>query len=524
MGRLTATASGSVANFRTPAIAPIRHLKASFLPVQSGTGDPSPENIRPITGWTGMDVSFTGKNLFGGNVLANAIINSCNSYVSQSGSIVDVEKGSSSVNTSTSDRVPILLDRFDSGTYTIIIKQGETEMTKSLFSVFYTDGTNVSIGYSHYNSTTKCWVYKSNSAKTLRYIRMNRDETGSHKYDVSQSGIFKGNISVDDFLAYTGQVFPVSWSSEGTVYGGYVDLITGEVWQEWVKKTITSVSATEKNYGLAYLESLDDIDTVEGSYCNCLKKPSDPSVSWSSTTEEYIYQIYHSSARNRDAIRFRFDDWSSTSSTERMAHYKSKLQELSTAGNPLEICYAPVTPVLVTTLTPTALNTLIGTNNLWNSANGEMEVEYDFAETMEMMAIRRMIMAMGGGDMAKVKSGTFTGDGTNSVTINLGFEPDVVVVDSDLDLSQAGWIGLKCAVIVKNVLTVNALHGNDTTTNASVYNHSIVPGNDAWGGSCGSYRNYVTYSNGVVTVTNKSNNDSVKFISGQTYTWTVYKK
>lgn len=71
-----ATATGDIVSFSTDMAAPIKGLKATFAPVQAGSGDPSPTNIRPITGWQGLTVWHTGKNLFdksGGNIL-NAYI------------------------------------------------------------------------------------------------------------------------------------------------------------------------------------------------------------------------------------------------------------------------------------------------------------------------------------------------------------------------------------------------------------------------------------------------------------------
>ena len=50
------TATGNPLTFTTDLARPLKSLKANFLPIQSGTGDPSPTNIRPITGWTGLDV------------------------------------------------------------------------------------------------------------------------------------------------------------------------------------------------------------------------------------------------------------------------------------------------------------------------------------------------------------------------------------------------------------------------------------------------------------------------------------
>ena len=43
-------ASGAVATFETNVAAPIRSLRVDMEPIQEGTGDPSPDNIRPITG------------------------------------------------------------------------------------------------------------------------------------------------------------------------------------------------------------------------------------------------------------------------------------------------------------------------------------------------------------------------------------------------------------------------------------------------------------------------------------------
>ena len=41
----------------------VNRLKVSFAPKQAGTGDPAPDNVRPISGMTGVSISRTGKNL-----------------------------------------------------------------------------------------------------------------------------------------------------------------------------------------------------------------------------------------------------------------------------------------------------------------------------------------------------------------------------------------------------------------------------------------------------------------------------
>ena len=58
--------SGSVVSFVTD-VASVLKVVASVDPVQAGSGDPSPENVRPISGWTGCKVTRTGRNLFNEN-------------------------------------------------------------------------------------------------------------------------------------------------------------------------------------------------------------------------------------------------------------------------------------------------------------------------------------------------------------------------------------------------------------------------------------------------------------------------
>lgn len=59
----TATAIGSVASFWSPKPAAIKSLKVYFEPKQAGEGDPSPDNVRPIEGWNGVETWKTGKNV-----------------------------------------------------------------------------------------------------------------------------------------------------------------------------------------------------------------------------------------------------------------------------------------------------------------------------------------------------------------------------------------------------------------------------------------------------------------------------
>lgn len=140
-------------------------------------------------------------------------------------------------------------------------------------------------------------------------------------------------------------------------------------------------------------------------------------------------------------------------------------------------------------------------------------------------AVHTLASGYGGGGSGSVKTGSFVGDGTKEVDLSIEFEPDVIIIDSGLDPSQSGYIGLIVVAIVKNVFTINNTHNSKTdTNNARTIYSSLL--NKGWGNTAvGTYRNIATYANGVLNVTNATANPMLqyRFIEGQTYTWKAYK-
>ncbi len=53
----------AIATFSDGSDLPMPKLEVGIEPVQEGSGDPSPENVRPISGWDEVNVTRTGKNL-----------------------------------------------------------------------------------------------------------------------------------------------------------------------------------------------------------------------------------------------------------------------------------------------------------------------------------------------------------------------------------------------------------------------------------------------------------------------------
>ena len=144
---------------------------------------------------------------------------------------------------------------------------------------------------------------------------------------------------------------------------------------------------------------------------------------------------------------------------------------------------------------------------------------------MDMMIRRRLLEQMAGGGNSQCKEGTFTGNGTKTTTISIGFEPDVLVIESDLDPSVAWGGGVGFIAFIKNRATLNYYHNSDTATAWTATVLMLDDNSNPYGeGGTGSYRSIGTYQNGSFTIDNITNNYRVNLVSGTTYRWKAYKK
>lgn len=65
------TINGKMISFSTDVPTTLKQCKINFAPVQSGSSDPSPSNIRPIAGWIGIGVNVSPTNVAGTRYTVN---------------------------------------------------------------------------------------------------------------------------------------------------------------------------------------------------------------------------------------------------------------------------------------------------------------------------------------------------------------------------------------------------------------------------------------------------------------------
>ena len=210
------TVTGAILHITDALAKPAKKLLVNFEPVQDGEGDPSPENIRPISGITGCNISHTGKNLMGGMDLANqvhrympsATIDTTNKYVSFASNGTTISEVGGFAGTG----------YFKENTqYTFIFTIYKTTGTGSNMRVNYTDGTYDIIPAVSAATTKETKVFVSDSGKTVsRVTKITQSGTTRIYYD--ESGVFEGVLTADDFEAYKGEMYSFVFPSSKNLY------------------------------------------------------------------------------------------------------------------------------------------------------------------------------------------------------------------------------------------------------------------------------------------------------------------
>lgn len=350
---ITETASGAIANFPDGADDLVMHnIVAEINPVQSGSGDPSPSNIRPISGWTGCNVTRTGSNVLDPSKMI--ITGSSGAYgltVSKTGDVVTL-----------------------SGTYT-----GAGANPSFRLVSYDSQKRDFKLGL----KTTSANVKKirwNNSTDTWIVIEMlNLVPNTAYNIELTPYGYYGSDVG---FEPYNAQTYSVSFDSAGTVYGGTIDVATGLL-------TVNAMlEVFDQTTGDGIMSQIDSLPTAGvstvGDYTRLSMNPrgdiqrSDYNLISSSYKFKMCNMLKHYFAYNdesshwyRNTALYAFFPSSLVGTTfTSVISYLTSIKDT----NPLSF-WVPLSHPQTYQLTGQQLATLLGTNNVW-ADTGNTSVTY----------------------------------------------------------------------------------------------------------------------------------------------------
>lgn len=180
-------------------------------------------NIVPITGETGATLVHTGVNLLGGTDLKDAVVSYIpTASVDTTNKYVSFASGSATVGGGLTEGVPFK----ENTRYTFIMTIYKTSGTGSNLDIRYTDGTHALLGAVSAATTKETIVFVSAANKTVMGL-YKYYQSGYTRIYYEESGIFEGVLTASQFKEYQGTTYNVTFTDQGTVYGGTYDFVNG---------------------------------------------------------------------------------------------------------------------------------------------------------------------------------------------------------------------------------------------------------------------------------------------------------
>ena len=362
------SASGEIASFSDGADdVPMKSLNVTITPKQSGSGDPSPSNVRPITGWTVVNVNVESANIIKTPYIGGASAYGVNFTKNDDGSV------------------------HAAGT--------PTHALSWIFdnSIKLKGGARYTFGYFGDMPNMNEWrlqIYSSQTATLYGFIRKSsptlvieptKDDTVSVYFDTSSGTVGRAvDFTVQPVLVhgempaayalYTGHTTPVPLGQ--TVYGGEVNPISGEL---------------KNGYGIATLNGSESwTDDPSGGWHRYRLTKSDMKQVWAINAVDIVCNI-GKQGRNVENAIMTYGNYiyfySQTITT--VADFKTMLN-----STPMVVAYELATPTTVQ-LTPAQVASLLGNNNVWADC-GAVEVEYRADPTLAYNELAQVIVSLGG--------------------------------------------------------------------------------------------------------------------------------
>lgn len=341
----------AIATFNASAL-PMPSLKVGIEPQQEGSGDPSPENIRPISGWDEVNVTRCGKNLCGeleeGSLSESKPIGSTYSELKYS--------------VANRMRIETLVPTFGND----IVVTCNSDTYDFCCALFDTNGMYLgrNKGFESWRDTPYTPSIPSGYIAVALKRKDNQDIL-SFDYENCHLQIELGETATA-YEPYNGHTYTIDL--DGTRYGGTLDVVSGVLTVDWLKLDISQISITKSVSGLFQTNSL----TAD------IKKPIS-TLSASGYIKSSLFSEIGSTYITGPQGTNPSPDGVMALSSSGMLYFNylatSDIDVFKRAMENVEFVYKLATPQTYQ-LTPTAVKSLLGSNNVWADTGDVLEGSY----------------------------------------------------------------------------------------------------------------------------------------------------
>lgn len=318
------------------------------------------ENICPIDGWTNIDLYKSGKNLIHLPVMTRTT-KGITWTINEDGSIhVDGTASSNAWMSNWSDDSQHVDFYLRAGTY--VLSRNGTPAVKSIYFVARDGSTTKDIGQVTKEMTNSATFTLSQDTLVGFQAAVTPDQGEIHTIVRPQLE----SLSFTNYEAPNNSMIPITFPAEaGTIYGGYVDLVNGEIVQEWEMaiarwgdmktqyvSSTTGYYAGRISFNNRIVVSHSQSDYGVNSICNVLNK-----VSWNDgdIKPEHYYSGNGQIGDDLKGMAYLYANYPDD----------TVIQIAARLADPIHY------PIDSQTL-----KNLRGVNNIWSTSNGPITIKY----------------------------------------------------------------------------------------------------------------------------------------------------
>jgi len=364
-------------SFTTDSSVPLASLIADITAYQSGSGDPSPDNVRPITGYSGVTIWRSGKNLVdmprmcdGGNITYNSSRLTA-SY--SDGVLTGVVQNSGSytrdINVAMAAANQVVLPKGFGGYLTMSFSHDGMLPNSSnlLRSQLKYSNNSTTFGNAPYNASryvlsTSSLSWAAGRTISGLYIAATYSANASAGDEIKfwdlQVEHADSNPTATDYAAANITTYPITFPDGMTVYGGYVDVLRGvlTVTHAALKLGASTVfSASSSGENRYYCDNVGSLKALSGLHGACSHYAY---VGTKATTSDLTTDL--TLGINANLLTVYIKDSSCATASDLNAYLTAQ----ETANTPVTIIYELNSPQQYQ-LTPTAISSLAGLTHIW---------------------------------------------------------------------------------------------------------------------------------------------------------------
>ena len=358
-----------IASFQAQRAQDLSGLTIRIDPIQEGTGDPSPTNIRPISGRTGMTVTAANKNLapnYAGT--ASTTSNGITFTYNDDGSITLNGTATASAYSRAVDGIAGNIRR-PYGTY------------KKPVAAF---GNHYVGLFVQYQKSTSSWNTVTGGGVASDTFTLDEDYPLAIRIGVTagttvdnyrfEPYIYLDSVNDLTWVSPTKTDIPITWESiAGTVYGGTLDVVSGVLTVDKVFRQCDADSNFGKSSSTSvdefYLRNSSDDETgISGAPYGAENIICSHAASLLALSTTEVCTLLGGGGQARICFPLSMN-------INTLALFKTWLGEQATAGTPLQFCYKLATPQNYQ-LTPTEIKTLAGFNQIYSDAGPVIDIKF----------------------------------------------------------------------------------------------------------------------------------------------------